>query len=105
MPNKLIYGDQVQIRVNPKNLEAKRRGEWGRLYLHKQAQKGRMFLSASALSVASAVSFLAGIKFESFFIFIAFVLAGFALKSFFDYGYQKSIIDDWESKTMVRMDP
>lgn len=104
MPTKLLYGDQIQIRLDPKQLEAKNRREWGQLYLSKQAEKARMFFSGAALATASAVSFITGIRFASFFIFIAFVLGAFALKAFFDYGYRKGILDDWESKIMVRID-
>jgi hypothetical protein len=104
MPNKLLYGDQVQVRLNPKDLEAKSRKQWGELYIGKEMEKGRHFVTAAAFSLASAFSFAAGIKYESFFLFVAFVLGFFALKAFSNYGYQKAAIESWESKTMVRMD-
>jgi hypothetical protein len=104
MPKKLLYGDKFQIHLDPNQLEAKNRREWSQLYLSKQAAKARMFLSASVMAAASAVSFFAAVKFESIFLLFAFILGFFALKAFFDYGYTKSIIDDWESKIMVRID-
>ena len=104
MPNKILDGDQLQIRLNPKELEYKTREEWAKLYFNKQADKARMFFSASAFSVASLISFVAAIEFMSIFIVLAIVLGFFALSSFFNYGYQKGAINSWESKTMVRMD-
>ncbi|MCX6798915.1 MAG: hypothetical protein NTW59_02340 [Candidatus Diapherotrites archaeon] len=104
MPNKLVYGDQIQVRLDPKQLEAKNRREWGHLYLDKQAEKARMLLSASALGAASAISFFAAMRLESVFLLAGLALGGFALKGFFDYGYKKGVIDDWESKIMVRID-
>jgi hypothetical protein len=104
MPNKLLYGDQIQIRLDPQQLEAKNRREWGQLYLSKQAEKARLFLAASVLSIASALSLFAAIRFESLFLLVALIIGFFALKAFFDYGYSKGIIDDWESKIMVRID-
>ncbi len=104
MPNKILDGDQLQIRLNPKELELKTRSEWGKLYIGKQTEKARMFFSASAFSVASLLSFVAAVEFMSIFIVLAIVLGFLALYSFFSYGYRKGAINSWESKTMVRMD-
>lgn len=101
---KLIYGDQLQVRLDPSKLEAKNRGAWGRLYLKKQAEKSRMFIHSSSIALASAASFFAGIQFDNFFIIIAFILGFMAVKSFYSFGYDKGILDDWETKIMVRID-
>ena len=44
MASKLVYGDQIQVRMKPEDLEAKRRHEWGKLYIGKQTEKARMFV-------------------------------------------------------------
>ncbi len=102
--SKLVYGDQIQIRMDPSRLDAMNRGSWGRAYLSKQAEKGRMLVSASSLALASFVSFAAAAAYSDFFLIPRTCLGFFAVKSFFDFGYQKGIIDDWESKIMVRID-
>ena len=40
----------------------------------------------------------------NFFLFVSLVLGIFASKAFFDFGYKKGILDDWDSKIMVRID-
>lgn len=102
--SKMVFGDQFQIRLDPSKLEAKSRKQWGELYIEKQVEKGRMFLSSASLALASALAFIAGIQFNGIFIIVAFFLGFLALKSFFDFGYEKGILDDWETKIMVRVD-
>jgi len=102
--SKLVYGDQFQIRLDPGKLDAKNRGAWGRLYIAKQAEKGRMLFHSSAIALASAASFVAGVQFDSNFLVLAFVLGAFALRSFYKFGYDKGILDDWETKIMIRVD-
>ena len=102
--SKLVYGDQIQVRLDPKHLDAKNRGQWGRLYIQKQAEKARMFTSASAMALASAASFVVGIQFDNLFLPIGFVLGGLALRAFYKFGYDKGILDDWETKMMIRID-
>lgn len=102
--SKLVFGDQFQIRLDPSKLEAKTRKQWGELYFEKQVEKSRMFVSSSALGIASAVSFFAGIQIDVFFFPVAFVLGFLSLKAFYDFGYEKGILDDWGTKTMIRVD-
>ncbi|GEM_PF-3466962 len=104
MPSKMVYGDQIQIRLDPAQLEAKNRKQWGDLYLANQAEKARLFVSASSYSAAAIVSSVAAVNVSSAFAFVAIVLVVLSSKAFFDFGYKKGILDDWESKTMVRMD-
>lgn len=100
----MVYGDQFQIRLDPSKLEAKNRGTWGRLYIEKQAEKAKLFFSASSVAVAAALAFTAGIQLGDLFFPLGFFLGALALKSFYDFGYQKGIIDDWETKVMIRVD-
>jgi len=86
--SKMVFGDQFQIKLDPSKLEAKNRGEWGRIYLDKQAQKGRMFVRSMAMALASAGTFIASVQ----------------LRSFYKFGYDKGILDDWETKIMIRVD-
>ncbi len=102
--SKMVFGDQFQIRLDPAKLEAKNRGTWGRLYIEKQTEKARMFFSASGVAAASALAFAAGAQYGGVFSMAGFVLGALALKSFYDFGYQKGIIDDWETKIMIRVD-
>jgi len=102
--SKMVFGDQFQIRLDPSKLEAKSRKQWGELYIDKQIEKSRMFLSSASLALASALSFIAGIQFNSLFIFVAFFLGFLSLKAFYDFGYEKGILDDWETKIMIRVD-
>lgn len=102
--SKLVYGDQIQIRMDPNKLDAKNRGAWGHEYISRQADKGRMFVSSSFLALASLLSFAAAAAYSDFFLLPGTGLGFFAIKSFFDFGYQKGIIDDWESKIMIRID-
>ncbi len=102
--SKMVYGDQFQIRLDPANLEARTRKQWGQLYIEKEAEKARMFVSSSALALASAAAFIAGVQFDNFFLPIGFVLGGFALRAFYKFGYDKGILDDWGTKNMVRVD-
>lgn len=104
MASKLVFGDQLQIRLNPEQLERKNRKEWGNLYIAHQAEKARMFFSAALLSVAAMASAVAAVSLSDVFLFIALVLCFFAAKSSFDFGYRKGILDDWESKIMIRID-
>jgi len=105
MVDKLLHGEQIQVRLDASNLDVKNRKAWGESYIDKQIEKGRLFVSAAALSLASAASFIAGIQYESVFLLIAFVLGFYALKAFAHYGYEKAAIESWESKSMVRIDP
>ncbi len=100
----MVYGDQFQIRLDPGKLEAKSRKQWAHLYLEREAEKARMFVSSSALALASGLSFIAGVQFDNFFLPIGFVLGGFALRAFYKFGYDKGILDDWGTKNMVRVD-
>ena len=104
MPNKLVYGDQIQIRLDPAQLEAKRRGEWGRLYIDHQAKKATLFSNAVFWHVGSIISAFAAVQLGSFFLFVFVVFSVLSAKSFFDFGYGKNTLDDWESKLMVRID-
>ena len=104
MPNKILTGDQFQIRLNPADLESKTRAEWGNIYLSKQAEKVKLFASAAAFSLASLLSFIAALKFASIFFIAALILGYIAVKAFYDVGYELAGIESWESKTMVRMD-
>lgn len=102
--SKMVFGDQFQIRLDPGKLEAKSRKQWGELYVDKQIEKSKLLLSSSSLAAASAVCFIAGIEYSSFFFFIAFTIGFFAMKSSYNSGYQMGILDDWETKTMIRVD-
>ena len=104
MASKLVFGDQLQIRLNPEQLERKNRREWGDLYLSHQAEKARMFFGVASLSLAAMASAVAAAQIADVFLFIALVLCFLAVKSSFHFGYRKGILDDWESKMMVRID-
>lgn len=103
-PSKMVYGDQIQIRLDPSQLEAKNRGQWAQIYLQHQADRARMFLHASTLFVGSMISTYAAVNSSSFFLFFAVVFGFYSVKSFYAFGYKKGILDDWDSKIMVRMD-
>ena len=102
--SKMVYGDQFQIRLDPSKLEAKTRKEWSYLYLEKEGEKAKMFLSSSALALASGLSFVVGLQSSSMFFPIGIVLGGLALRSFYKFGYDKGILDDWGTKIMIRVD-
>ena len=102
--SKMVFGEQFQIKLDPSKLEAKDRGEWGRIYLDKQAQKGRMFVRSMAMALASAGTFIASVQFDSNFMIVAFILSAITLRSFYKFGYDKGILDDWETKIMIRVD-
>ena len=104
MPNKIITGDQIQIRLNPNELEAKTRAEWGSMYISKQAEKAKMLASAVAFSLASLLCLVVALEFAPIFFIAALLLGYLAVKSFFDFGYELAGINSWESKTMIRMD-
>jgi len=102
--NKMVFGDQFQIRLDPSKLEAKTRKQWSHLYLEREAEKARMFLSSSALALASGLSFVAGAQYSDVFLPLGIVLGGLALRAFYKFGYDKGILDDWGTKVMVRVD-
>jgi len=102
--SKMVYGDQFQIRLDPGKLEAKSRKEWSHLFIEKEAEKARMFLSSSALALASGLSFVASAQYSGAFLPLGLVLGGLALRSFYKFGYDKGILDDWGTKIMVRVD-
>jgi len=102
--SKMVYGDQFQIRLDPSKIEAKTRKQWGHLYIEKEAEKAKMFIHSSALAMASAASLVAGVQFDNVFLPVGFVLGGLALRSFYKFGYDKGILDDWGTKIMVRVD-
>jgi hypothetical protein len=102
--SKMVYGDQFQIRLDPGKLEAKTRKQWSQLYFEKEAEKARMFFSSSALALASGLSFVAGVQYSGMFLPLGIVLGGLALRSFYKFGYDKGILDDWGTKNMVRVD-
>ncbi len=101
--SKMVYGDQFQIRLDPSKLEAKTRKQWSHIYLAKEGEKARMLVSSSALALASGLSFVAGMQY-SLFLPVGLVLGGLAIRSFYKFGYDKGILDDWGTKVMIRVD-
>ena len=102
--SKLVYGDQFQIRLDPAKLEVKTRKQWGHIYIEKEAEKARMFIFSSSLALASGLSFVAGTQYSGLFLPMGLVLGGLALRSFYKFGYDKGILDDWGTKNMIRVD-
>ena len=102
--SKMVYGDQFQIRLDPSKLEAKTRKQWSHIYIAKECEKARMFISSSALALASGLSFVAGAQYSGLFLPVGIVLGGLAIRSFYKFGYDKGILDDWGTKVMVRVD-
>jgi len=104
LASKLVFGDQLQIRLDPSKLEAKNRGEWAQIYLSHQAQRAKLFSKAMMWGGASFASAVFALSMGSFFLFVSLVLGVVASKAFYDFGYKKGILDDWDSKIMIRID-
>lgn len=102
--SKLLDGKEMQIKVDPAKLERASRKELVGTYFSKQSESVGLLMSANSLMSASIIATLATALVSAWLCLVTIPLIYYATKRFYHYGYEKALVDDWESKIMIRMD-
>ena len=101
---RMVEGQNVEITLDPKNLQYQNRKDLGREYFQWIIRVESLKAKLNALLVADALVFVAAFLFGGVFLLALLPLIPLTFKAQFDWGDKLDDKTVWESKYVTRVD-